>query len=77
MQELTGRERIANILKRQPVDRIGIFEHYWSDTQRIWEEKGWVKPGESLEDHFGYDLELLWPFNKKGNWLNPVLAMQA
>lgn len=62
MQELTAKERIANILKRQPVDRIGIFEHYWSDTQRIWEEKGWVKPGEILEDHFNYDLQLLWAF---------------
>ena len=47
---MTGKERIGNILKRKPVDRIGIFEHYWSDTQRIWEEKGWVKPGEYLEE---------------------------
>jgi uroporphyrinogen decarboxylase len=62
MQELTAKERITNILKRQPVDRIGIFEHYWSDTQRIWEEKGWVKPDEILEDHFNYDLQLLWAF---------------
>lgn len=60
---LTSRERIHNILKRQPVDRIGVFEHFWNDTQRIWTEQGFIQPGESLEDHFGYDLQLFWPFN--------------
>ncbi len=63
MQPLTSIERITNILQRKPVDRIGVFEHFWSDTQRIWTEKGWVAPGESLEDHFNYDLQLLWSFN--------------
>jgi uroporphyrinogen decarboxylase len=63
MNPLTSIERIHNILKRQPVDRIGLFEHFWGDTQRIWEEKGWIKPGELMEDHFGYDLQLLWAFN--------------
>ena len=63
MQALTSHERITNILKRKPVDRIGVFEHFWSDTQRIWTEKGWIQPGESLEDHFNYDLQILWPFN--------------
>jgi len=28
MQEMTGIERIGNILRRQPVDRIGLFEHF-------------------------------------------------
>jgi uroporphyrinogen decarboxylase len=63
MQPLTGFERISNILQRQPVDRIGVFEHFWNDTYRTWQEKGFIKPGESYEDHFGYDLELFWPFN--------------
>jgi uroporphyrinogen decarboxylase len=63
MQLLTGRERIANILKRQIVDRIGVFEHFWDDTQRIWTEQGYLQSGESLEDHFGYDLQVFWPFN--------------
>ena len=31
---LTGAERIANILRRKPVDRIGLFEHFWGDTQK-------------------------------------------
>lgn len=60
---LTGKERIARILKRQPVDRIGIFEHFWSDTHREWANNGWIKPRESMEDHFGYDMQLCWAFN--------------
>lgn len=60
---LTSRERIANILKRQPVDRIGVFEHFWSDTQKAWTEQGFLKEGELMEDHFGFDLQLFWPFN--------------
>jgi len=63
MQPLSGYERTRNILKRQPVDRIGVFEHFWNDTQRIWTENGWMKPGESYEDHFNYDLQLFWAFN--------------
>lgn len=62
MQPLTGYERIRNILNRQPVDRIGVFEHFWDDTHRIWEKNGWVKSNESMEDHFGYDLQIFWPF---------------
>ena len=60
---LTGKERITNILKRQPVDRIGVFEHFWSDTQKAWTDQGFVREGELMEDHFGYDLQLFWPFN--------------
>jgi uroporphyrinogen decarboxylase len=63
MQPMTGLERIHNILKRQPVDRIGIFEHFWNDTYRIWQEEGFIKPDETYEDHFNFDLQLLWPFN--------------
>lgn len=31
---MTSRERIANILKHQPVDRVGIMEQFWDDTQK-------------------------------------------
>ncbi|MCE5218508.1 hypothetical protein LLH03_15915 [bacterium] len=62
MTELTSRERIDNILHRRPVDRIGVFEHFWGDTQRVWMEQGHLKPGENLAEHFGFDLELCWPF---------------
>ena len=40
---MTSKERISNILRHKPVDRIGIFEHFWSDTAKGWAEQGWVK----------------------------------
>jgi len=61
--ELTGLERMTRLLKRQPVDRIGLFEHFWSDTQKVWTEQGHIQPGENLADHFGFDMQVLWPFN--------------
>ena len=63
MHEMTGIERISNILKHKPVDRIGFFEHFWGDTQKKWTKDGFIKEGEDLTDHFGYDMELCWPFN--------------
>jgi uroporphyrinogen decarboxylase len=63
VQSLTSRERIYNILHRQPVDRIGVFEHFWGDTRQNWEQMGYLQPGESLEDRFGLDLQLFWPFD--------------
>jgi len=63
MQQLTGIERIGNILKRQPVDRIGVFEHFWDNTQRNWERAGWIEPGLDLVDHFDLDMKIFWAFN--------------
>ncbi|MEI7436636.1 MAG: uroporphyrinogen decarboxylase family protein [bacterium] len=60
---MTGVERIGRILKRQPVDRIGIFEHFWGDTQKKWTAEGNIREGEDLSEHFNYDLALCWPFN--------------
>ncbi len=60
---MTGYERIARILKRQPVDRIGLFEHFWGDTHKKWAAQGHIKKGENLNDHFGYDMSLCWPHN--------------
>ncbi|MBQ3141874.1 MAG: hypothetical protein IJC25_07925 [Clostridia bacterium] len=59
---MTGKERFTRILKHQPVDRIGLFEHFWSDTQKAWTAQGHLRPGESFEDHFGYDIQTCWPF---------------
>ena len=67
MDEMTGIERITNILQRKPVDRIGLFEHFWSDTVRIWSEKGWINTAVSMEDYFGFDLQLFWAFNTVAN----------
>ena len=67
MEILTSTERIRNILQRRPVDRIGVFEHFWGDTQRNWENMGYLAHNESLEDRFGLDLQLSWPFNFTAN----------
>lgn len=63
MQPMTGIERMGNILKRQPVDRIGLYEHFWGDTRKDWQEGGHLEEGEELADHFGFDMEKLWTFN--------------
>ena len=60
---MTGIERIGNILRRRPVDRIGLFEHFWTDTRQTWEDEGHITPDEDLGDHFGYDMALCWPFD--------------
>lgn len=62
-REMTGIERMGNILKRKPVDRIGLYEHFWDDTQKAWSENGVIGEKENLADHFGFDLEECWPFN--------------
>lgn len=58
MQELTSRERTARILKREPVDRVGLFEHFWGDTRRAWIERGDIAEDTNLNDHFGFDMVL-------------------
>jgi uroporphyrinogen decarboxylase len=60
---MTSVERIRNILARKPVDRIGLFEHFWGDTMAKWVGEGHIREGESLEDHFGFDVQEMWPFN--------------
>ena len=64
---MTGKERIARILKRQPVDRIGLFEHFWGDTLKRWQEQGHIRAGESLADHFGFDMDTCWCFSFVAN----------
>mgnify|MGYP005847223005 CR=1 FL=1 len=63
MSGMTGVERIGNILKRKPVDRIGLYEHFWGDTQKAWAKEGFIKEGEDLATHFGFDIEIFWAFN--------------
>lgn len=57
MSEMTGKERISKILAGEPVDRIGLFEHFWGDTLQRWTAEGHIKEGESLEEHFGFDMQ--------------------
>ncbi len=60
---MTGKERMERILKHQPVDRIGLYEHFWVDTDAAWKAQGHMGPEESFEDHFGYDMQEHWAFN--------------
>ena len=64
---MTSKERIARILKRQSVDRVGLSESFWGDTQQQWAKDGHVRADEDLADHFGFDLRGAWVFNVQGN----------
>ena len=63
MEKMTGVERMTNILARKPVDKIGLYEHFWGDTLAKWKSEGHIAENENLADHFGYDLEEAWVFN--------------
>lgn len=63
MKEMTGKERISNILKRKPVDRIGLFEHFWSDTHKKWISDGNMTEEDNFPDHFGFDMQAFWAFD--------------
>lgn len=63
MNELTGVERIGNILRHEPVDRIGLFEHFWGDTLKKWQESGHIRGQEDLATHFGFDMATCGAFN--------------
>jgi uroporphyrinogen decarboxylase len=52
----TGKERIAQVLWRQPADRVGLFEVFWTETARRWSAEGHFSKPEMVEDHFGLDL---------------------
>ena len=60
---MTGKERITKILNREPVDRIGVFEHFWPDTFAHYVAEGKVKEGESFDSHFGLDMSIFWALN--------------
>jgi len=65
MEELSSRERIARILRREPVHRIGVHESFWGDTQRAWTDQGHLAEGESIADHFGLDI-------RNAGWLRMI-----
>lgn len=60
---MTGKERILKILNHEPVDRIGVYEHFWGDTQKEWADQGKISMDENLDDHFQFDLSECWAFN--------------
>ena len=60
---MTGKERITAILNHQPVDRIGLYEHFWPETFKRWIAEGHFKEDEAQEDVFGFDIVNAWVFN--------------
>ncbi|MGQ9610836.1 MAG: uroporphyrinogen decarboxylase family protein [bacterium] len=63
MEKMTSIERIVNILRRKPVDRVGLNESFWGETIARWQKEGYLKENESVETHFGYDY-------RQGGWPN-------
>ena len=59
---MTGKERFSRILKHEPVDRIGLYEHFWGDTYDAWWGAGKLPQGMPFEDHFGFDMQECWAF---------------
>lgn len=63
MITMTGIERMTNILNHKPVDRIGLYEHFWGDTHKSWERQGKLAPGAIMSDVFGHDMDECWALN--------------
>lgn len=63
MQAMTPKERFTNFLKRKPMDRIPVYEHFWGDTFKGWLEKGWIAPDADFTQVFDYDMREFWSFN--------------
>lgn len=60
---MTGKERMTHILHHEKADRIGLYEHFWGDTNKGWKEKGWIPENAELEALFPFDMRELWAFN--------------
>ena len=64
---MNGKERIERILQRQPTDRVGLFEVFWTETARRWSAEGHLARPELVEDHFGLDLRRSRPLDLVAN----------
>ncbi|MCL2518002.1 MAG: hypothetical protein FWF15_05510 [Oscillospiraceae bacterium] len=58
---MTSKERISRILRHQPVDRIGIYEHFWGDTYIEWVENQGCPS--DFAGEFGFDIVECFPLN--------------
>ena len=65
MAPMTSKERIPRILRRQPVDRIGLVETFWPEAVARWREEGRLGPDESPQAHFGIE-------TRDGGW--PIMT---
>jgi len=64
---MTGKERITNILNKRPVDRIGLYEHFWNDTHKTYVDQNHISENESFLDHFDLDIQEAWSFSLTAN----------
>ena len=55
-RDMTGKERITRILKRQRTDRIGLYEHFWYQTSKKWIAEGHIPSGSDPYRHFNVDI---------------------
>ncbi len=61
---MTGKERITRILNHEPVDRIGLHEHFWGSVYRRWtHEEGKLPLGVILDDYYNFDMTESGPFD--------------
>lgn len=58
---MTGKERMLHIIRREPTDRIGLYEHFWGDTYGEWVNNQGCPGDFTLE--FGFDMVECWPTN--------------
>jgi len=52
-------------INHQPVDRLPVFESFWSDTIKRWTTEGHLQSNENTTDHFDMDLS-------GGGWPNMI-----
>lgn len=61
---MTSRERVLALLRREPADRMGLFDHFWGETIRdYWIHQGYPKDTDP-QVFFDYDLM------SSGGWIN-------
>lgn len=60
---MTGKQRMSRILQHQPVDRVAIYERFWSDTQTSWAKTGKISETIRPACHFGFDMDEAYCFD--------------
>jgi len=56
---MDSRELVKRVLNRQPVDRIPLYDSYWTEVVRDFHTQG-IPADTRLEDHFQLDLDMFW-----------------
>ena len=55
------------IAHKQPADQVGLYEHFWTETIRdYWTSEGYPDKDLPPAEHFGYDMESMWPITDPG-----------